>query len=272
MAELPELLVLAEQMDAELRLKAFAEVEVVQEKCLNLPVDQFVEGLLGRHVERVYNRGKWIFLELSRGGHLLLNLGMGADLLHYQSGQPWDAEHRVRFHLEDGSGFTCRFWWFGHTHYVATADLPSHQQTASLGPLALSPGMDSERFGALFQSGRGRVKAVLTDQKRISGIGNVYIQDSLYRARLHPMRPVRDLSEGDIDCLYEATTYTLRFAYEKRGLAYEKDFYGQPGGFAADDFLVGYREGKPCPECGTTVVKIKTGSTASFICPVCQPE
>ncbi len=272
MAELPELMVLAEQMDAELRHKSFAEVEVVQEKCLNLPVSQFTEGLLGRQVQRVYNRGKWIFLELSRGGHLLLNLGMGADLFYYGPGQAWDAGRRVCFHLDDGSGFTCRFWWFGHTHYCDTAALSAHDQTASLGPLALSPEMDRERFGDLFQSGRGRLKAVLTDQKRISGIGNVYIQDPLFRARQHPMRQVRDLTEGDVDRLYEATTYTLRYAYEKGGLAYEKDFYGRPGGFTTDDFLVAYREGKPCPECGATITKIRTGSTASFICPECQPE
>lgn len=272
MAELPELLVLAEQMGMQLAGRSMADVEVVQPKCLNLPVDQFARNLIGHRVMRVYNLGKWLALELSEGGHLLINLGMGADLLYYEAGQPWDDGHRVRFHLDDGSGFTCRFWWFGHAHYCPTDDLSSHTLTASLGPPALSDEMDRERFGAIVGAGRGRVKALITDQKRISGIGNVYVQDVLFRARLHPMRPARDLSEADVDRLYQATTYTLRHAYEKRGLAYEKDFYGRPGGFTADDFLVGYREGKPCPECGTTVIKIKTGSTSSFICPHCQPE
>jgi len=272
MAELPELLVLAEQMGTELAGKTLADVEVVQEKCLNLPPAAFRQNLVGCRIDRVYNRGKWIFLDLSQEGHLLLNLGMGADLLYYGPGQSWDDGHRVRFHFDDGSGFTCRFWWFGHAHYCSTPELAGHEPTASLGPLALSDEMTLEWFSSLFGKGRRRVKAMLTDQKRISGIGNVYIQDILFRARLHPTRPVSGLSEADVARLYHATTGTLREAYEKRGLAYEKDFYGVPGGVTMDDFLVGYREGKPCPECGATVAKIRTGSTASFICPVCQPE
>jgi formamidopyrimidine-DNA glycosylase len=270
-AELPELLVLAQQMDAELAGRRFSEVEVVQEKCLNLPPTQFASELVGRSVERARNHGKWIFLDLSEGAHLLLNLGMGADTLYYRAGESYDPEHRVRFHFEDGSGFTCRFWWFGHTHLVTTGELAQHSPTVSLGPLALSPEMDRQRFATLLDGGRARVKNVLTDQKRISGIGNVYIQDILFRARVHPLLPVAQLDEAGVDRLYQAMVETLQLAYDKRGLAYERDFYGKPGGVTTDDFLVAYREGKPCPVCGTTIEKIKTGATASFICPQCQP-
>lgn len=271
MAELPELMILAEQMGAELAGKRLAQVEIHQEKCLNLPPDEFGAQLVGRSVEGSYNRGKWVCLRLSQGGHLLLNLGMGANIIYYRPDEEWDPQHRVRFHFEDGSGFTCRFWWFGHAHFCTDDGLAQHRQTASLGPLALSPQMDRERFGALFDRGRARVKNVLTDQKRISGIGNVYVQDILFSARLHPLHPVADLPADGAERLYRGMVETLERAYEKRGLAYENDFYGQPGGVTVDDFLVAYREGKPCPACGTTVEKIKTGSTASYVCPACQP-
>ncbi|UCE10766.1 MAG: Fpg/Nei family DNA glycosylase, partial [Candidatus Thorarchaeota archaeon] len=117
---------------------------------------------------------------------------------------------------------------------------------------------------------RGRIKSFLLDQKNLAGIGNVYIQDILFEARLHPDRKIPTLSEKELEGLYHAIGDVLNRSIRLGGLAYEKDFYGLNGRFGADEFLVGYKTGSPCPECGAEIVKIKTGSTSSYICPECQ--
>jgi formamidopyrimidine-DNA glycosylase len=91
----------------------------------------------------------------------------------------------------------------------------------------------------------------------------------LFRARLRPDRKASELSDADIDALYKSILDTLKIAIELGGTP-ERDLYGRPGLLGQDKFLVGYREGLPCPECGTIIEKIKNGSTSSYICPQCQ--
>lgn len=116
-----------------------------------------------------------------------------------------------------------------------------------------------------------RVKQFLLNQENIAGIGNAYIHDILFLARLHPLRTLNTLSEAEIDQLAEAIQAGLRPSLEKNGAFYEVDLHGWNGSFTLDDILIGYKEGKPCPVCGAPITKIKTGSTTSFICPACQP-
>jgi len=141
------------------------------------------------------------------------------------------------------------------------------------GSLGLNPLDDSEFTPDTFEKiliekKRSTIKMVLMNQKNIAGIGNVYIQDILFAAGLHPLRKTADVTASERHVLYAAIRSQLGHALELGGLAFEKDLYGQPGRFM--EFLVGYREGKPCPVCGALVQKIRTGSTASFICPTCQ--
>jgi formamidopyrimidine-DNA glycosylase len=141
--------------------------------------------------------------------------------------------------------------------------------TASLG---LDPLNEEEytydNFTALLVKKKCGIKAFLMDQTKLAGIGNVYVQDILFRSRLHPNRKINNLTEPERAKLFTVIRENLQLATERGGLQYERDLYGQSGRF--NDFLVGYREGQVCPACGTTIVKIKTGSTATYICPQCQ--
>jgi formamidopyrimidine-DNA glycosylase len=137
-----------------------------------------------------------------------------------------------------------------------------------LGPNALD--LSQEEFRGLLKGRRGAIKAFLSDQDRIAGIGNVYIQDPLFKARVHPLRSIQTLSDEEVAALWWAIRETLQASIDAGGAPFELNLYGQKGGWNAS-FLVGYREGKPCPVCGTPVEKIKTGSTSSYICPSCQP-
>ena len=108
------------------------------------------------------------------------------------------------------------------------------------------------------------------NQKNISGIGNMYMHDILFKARLHPQRKISDMSGDEIRLLYASIVDLLNLSREKGAFSYESDFFGQKGGFTMDYFLVGYKENQPCPVCGETIVSIKTGSTSTFVCPACQ--
>ena len=171
--------------------------------------------------------------------------------------------------FRDSSALTIAFSWFGYAHALKAADLGSHKMTASLG---ISP-LDGRkftyaRFAALLDGRKGAIKPVLMDQSVIAGIGNVYIQDVLFKAKLHPARRIPDIAEQERKALFQAIRDNLRAATELGGLAYERDLHGRHGRFK--DFLVGYKEGQPCPECAATIQKVRTGSTAQFICPKCQ--
>jgi len=269
MPELPEIANLAGQMAAELAGKRLTGPEVVQEKCLNVAGAEFRALVEDKTIAAVRARGKWIFVSLHPATTLLLNLGMGGELLYHPAGAALPEKFQARFAFSDGTALTAAFSWFGYVHTVRAADLATHKMTASLG---LSP-LDVQdytyaNFLDRMRGRKGAIKPWLLDQKNIAGIGNVYVQDILFRTRLHPDRKIPELDETERQTLFRVIRENLVQATELGGLVYEKDLYGQPGRFK--DFLVGYREGKPCPVCGTAVEKIRTGSTASYICPMCQ--
>jgi len=269
MPELPEIHHLARQMQRVLRGRRIVGVEVKQPKCLNVTPRRFAQLLGGGTIDRVGSRGKWLFTHLDPGVTFLLSLGMGGDLLLHKPGASLPERYQLKIDFAGGSCLTISFWWFGYAHAVPDAKLAGHKMTADLG---LDPLDRAEftyaRFCALLAGRRGSVKALLMDQRRIAGIGNVYIQDILFHARLHPNRPIPRITDDERASLHRAIREDLVAATRRGGLAFEKDLYNRGGGVKR--FLVGYREGKPCPVCGATIRKIRAGSTASFICPQCQ--
>lgn len=266
MPELPEIHNLAAQMNSQLVGKSISAVEVRQEKCLNLPTEAFEREITGEVIEAVGAHGKWILVRMASGKRLLVNLGMGADLL-YHAGEASTDEFQVRFDL-GGPSLTVRFWWFGHVHLIDAGEIDGHSMTSVLGPDALDSDLTEQEFLALLEGRRGRIKSFLTNQRNLAGIGNVYIQDILYRTGLHPERQIPSIPEEKRRELYQVMRENLEEAVALGGLAYEKDLYGSPG--RLEGFLVGYCEGEDCPECGAVIEKIRVGSTASFICPRCQ--
>jgi formamidopyrimidine-DNA glycosylase len=267
MPELPEMTLLARQMNAELVGKTIAGVEVLQPKCLNVPPETFAAALTGARLLAVTNRGKWLFAETDRGW-LLFNLGMGGEIL-LTSRAALPDKHRLVFDFTDGACLSVNFWWFGYAHYVRPGELADHGMTAGLGPNALD--LSTDDLAALLRGRKGRVKTLLLDQDVMAGIGNSYVHDILFRARLHPLRNAAGLTLGEVNALADAIQEILRKSIAKGGAFYEVDLYGLKGGFTLDDILIGYKEDQPCPTCAAPIEKIKTGSTSSFICPCCQP-
>jgi formamidopyrimidine-DNA glycosylase len=266
MPELPEIASRALEMRASLVGKTITSIEILQPKCLNVPEDDFCAALTSARLLDVSNRGKWIFTETTQGW-LLLNMGMGGEIL-LVTRATLPEKYRLIFDFDDDTCLAVNFWWFGYAHYVPDGNLDKHTMSSKLGPNALD--LDAFDLQAIIQGRRERVKSFLLNQERIAGIGNAYVHDILFLARLHPLRTIDTLSEQEVERLADAIHTGLQPSLDQGGAFYEKNLYGQPGGFTADQILIGYREGKPCPQCGTIIEKIKTGSTSSFICPNCQ--
>jgi formamidopyrimidine-DNA glycosylase len=266
MPELPEIATLAQQLNQRLPGKKIGAVEIVQPKCLNLPEGAFRAALVGARLESASYRGKWILVHADRGW-LLLNLGMGGEVLLVPAGE-LPEKRRLVFAFEDGTCLSVNFWWFGSAHYMQESELEGHPQVGRLGLNAID--VDAGRLKELLRGQRGALKPFLLDQEHIAGIGNAYIHDILFLARLHPLRKIPTLSQAEIEALAAGIQGGLRPSLEKGGAFYEMDTFGKKGGFVMEDIRVGYREGQPCPTCATPIVKIKTGGTASFICPACQ--
>jgi formamidopyrimidine-DNA glycosylase len=174
----------------------------------------------------------------------------------------------IIFDFKDGTALAINFWWFGYAHYIATNQLPEHKMTAGLGPNATD--LDEDGLRTLIKGQRTRLKTFMLDQSKIAGIGNAYIHDILFLAKLHPLRPLVTLSDEEIALLHKAIHAGLQPSIDKGGAFYEVNLHGQKGGFVEEAIIIGYREGQACPVCGSTIQKIKTGSNNSFICPTCQ--
>jgi len=254
-------------MKKELVGKAIRDVEVKQPKSLNVSVRAFKTGLFGARILDVTCHGKWIFVETTKGW-LLINLGMGGEIL-LVTRKTLPGKWRTLFEFTDRTCLALNFWWFGYTHYVPANKLDKHAMTAKLGPNALD--LTARELSAMLEGRRGSVKSFLLDQSRIAGIGNAYVHDILFFAGLHPLRGTHTLAEDEIEALAAAIDKGLRPSTSRGGAFYELNLYGKPGGFKAKHIVIGYKEGKPCPVCRTTIEKIKTGSTSTFICPRCQP-
>ncbi len=270
MPELPEILTIASQMRESVVGETISDILIAQLKCLNVPTEEYALTR-DRRISGVEGRGKWIALSLDGGPLLLISLGMGADIQRFPaSGHPRPpGKWQVKVLFASGSGFTLRFWWFGHFHLVDVRELGRHA-VGQLGPSPLDDAFTSEALGDLLRASRRRIKDIITDQKRIAGIGNAYVHDILFVAGIHPAVPGRGLDEAAVRRLHSAMREVLNRVLSKHGLAYERDFFGEAGGFEQEDFLVGYHEGQPCPRCRAPIEKARIGGQSSYLCPSCQ--
>ncbi|PKO02132.1 MAG: formamidopyrimidine-DNA glycosylase [Chloroflexi bacterium HGW-Chloroflexi-5] len=268
MPELPEITSRAIEMNKELTGKTIQAFEVLQPKCLNVTPDELNQFLNHSVIESVTHHGKWIMAHTTQGW-LLINLGMGGEILLVNRKQ-MPAKYKLVIDFTDQSCLAINFWWFGYVHFCALDGLTNHPMIAKLGPNVLD--LSEEDFTNLIKNQKGKLKAFLLDQSRLAGIGNAYVHDILFIAKLHPNRLIANLSTAEISALFKGIQDGLRPSLAKGGAFYEMNLYGEKGGFQMEDIIIGYRENTPCPQCGAPIQKIKTGSTSSFICSTCQPE
>jgi formamidopyrimidine-DNA glycosylase len=225
----------------------------------------------GRTVERLSRRGKYLVWELTDDAYLLLHLRMTGTLL---LDAPDPTPHtRVQLHLGD------RRLTFVDPRRFGTGELALGPEALDaffatrLGLEPLQPAFTSAHLHALARTSRAPVKAFLLDQKRIAGVGNIYADEALFRARVHPLRPANRLTRAQTAALRDAVIAALEAGIAAKGATIDdfRDPYGVQGTFQ-DQFLVHRREGEPCPVCGGSIRKLRAAGRGTYVCETCQPR
>ncbi len=226
--------------------------------------------LRGRRVEAVRRRGKWIVLDLDDGGRLVFHLGMTGQLTVTDA--PMEDHTHLIFDL-DGAAGRLRFRdvrRFGSATWFPDEVRMQAQFTASrLGPEPF--GLDPAYWRGRLAATSRIVKAVLLDQTVAAGVGNIYADEALFEARLHPTRLAATLDAREADRLRRAVETVLKRAIERRGSSI-RDYVGGSGlrGEMQDEFRVYGRTGEPCPRCGAPIERLRLGGRSSHYCPTCQ--
>ncbi len=267
MPELPEVETIRAQLAARLEGRALERVEIYDPR-LTRPYDPFevAEELEGDRVRSVERRGKYLVVRLESGLVLLAHLRMTGS---FGFGQP--SHERAAIVLDDGARLYYRdVRRFGTWLVLEEAEAMEHV-AARNGPEPLGRGFTADWLGALLSSRRAPLKAVLLDQRVVAGLGNIYADEALWRARLSPLRPAGSLRSDDVRRLQRAIRAALRTGIERQGASL-RDYAAPDGSSGAmqEEFRVYGRDGEPCPRCGTPITKARVGGRGTWFCSRCQ--
>ena len=285
MPELPEVETVRAGLERHVVGRTVADVQVLHPRVVRRDLAGpagFAAAMAGRTVKRAERRGKYLWLALDDEEALLAHLGMSGQLLVGDPDRPLSPHVRARFTFTDG-GPDLRFTdqrTFGHLMLVpfAHADVDDARELpapiAHIAPDPLEAAFDPDDFAARLTRRHTGVKRALLDQSLISGVGNIYADEALWRARLHWARPTETLRRGEVSRLLEAVSEVLSEALRAGGTSFDALYVnvnGESGYF--DRSLQAYgREGEPCGRCGTPIRRDSFMNRSSYSCPHCQPR
>lgn len=272
MPELPEIETLAQEFQERLAGRTILAVSVFQKaRVFKTPGEVLKKGLPGKKIESVSRRGKFLFLNLSRGFSLVFHLGMTGQLL-------WDPADVKRgdphLHLQlafEGSEeklFFRDIRRFGSIYFWDGAKAgPEGVRKLGADPFKLT----ASEFGKIFKPRRGRIKSLLLDQRLMAGLGNIYADESLFRSGLDPRRRPFRVSQLKLEALHRAVCEVLSEAVQCGGSSIDDYVHsdGSRGGFQEHHRVYG-KAGSPCLACGTAIRRVVLAGRSSFFCPKCQ--
>jgi len=252
---------------------------------------RFRERLAGRRIDALARRAKYLLFRLDSGETMIAHLGMSGSFRiengrastpgAFRDERSKDPKHdHVVLHLDNGATITYNDpRRFGFMDLAETVALKTHPRLAGLGEEPLAREFGAARLANLFAGSRAPLKAALLDQRRIAGLGNIYVCEALFRARLAPSRPAAVLSDTGggptraAVALVKAIHEVLEEAIEAGGSTL-RDHRGANGelGYFQHTFAVYDREGAPCPRprCRGTIARSAQGGRSTFYCPICQ--
>jgi formamidopyrimidine-DNA glycosylase len=275
--ELPEVETVRRGLAEHVAGRAVDEVEVLHPRAVRrhaAGAADFAAALRGRVLDVPRRRGKYLWLPAGDDA-LLAHLGMSGQLLVGDPGRPLSTHVRVRLTFRDG-GPDLRFTdqrTFGHLLFSpGGAQLPS--VISHIAPDPLEAAFDRAAFAARLRARHSGIKRALLDQSLISGVGNIYADEALWRARLHWMRAADRLRGPDVSRLLDAVQEVFAEALNVGGTSFDSLYVnvsGQSGYFERSLAVYG-RAGQPCPRCGAPVRRDAFMNRSSFSCPVCQPR
>lgn len=282
---MPEVETIRRQLEPDLVGRRLEQVEVL-DHYFSKPVaaDRFERSATGREVADVGRRGKYLLIEFTDGETMVVHLRMTGNLVLVDpegNTGPGDARiyrpdddvrHlKARFLLDDGGEL--RFTdprRFGRGFIAGPGELDAYF-AERLGPEPLSPDFTLEAFGAACEGRSAPLKSFLLDQRRVAGIGNIYADEALHRAGLHPLSPAGSMKTDHRAALRDGIVAALERGLDLGGASIDdyRDAKGQAGQMQ-DEFLVHRREGLPCPRCGDPITRIVVGGRSTYFCGSCQ--
>ena len=270
MPELPEVETIVRELCPHVVGLGIADAHVDWPRIIARPAEdvaRFAAGVRGRRIARLWRRGKFVLMDLDDGQHVLIHLRMSGRLMLAPHGS---SRHlRVRFGLTDGSAlyFYCQRK-FGRVWLVD--DVSS--VVGELGPEPLSEAFTPEVFAILLGKRRSMLKPLLLNQHFVAGLGNIYVDESLFLAGLHPQRHADTLTAAEVARLHCAIQHVLRQALQHHGTTFDGVFVRPQGekGRQQEGLRVYGQAGEPCERCGVPIERIVVGGRGTHICPQCQ--
>jgi formamidopyrimidine-DNA glycosylase len=235
----------------------------------------FAARLAGRRVDGARRRGKYLWLPLDSGDAVLVHLGMSGQLLLRAAREPDETHLRVRLTFTDGDPelrFVDQRTFGGMAFAPDGAELPAIISHIALDPL--DPAFDDAALVAAMRGRRTGIKRALLDQSLVSGVGNIYADEALWRARLHFARPTETLPRPRSAALLDAVRQVLREALGQGGTSFDSLYVNVNGesGYFDRSLNVYGRAGEPCPRCGAPIRRDPFMNRSSYTCPRCQPR
>ena len=270
MPELPEVETIVRGLSPTLPGKTIEHLQVLHPDILREPPEDFSTRLKGRTFESLHRRGKNIVAHLTEGVVLVVNLGMTGRLLLARD-ETMTTHPAVRFTLSAGPLLVYDdVRRFGAVEAIDEAEWAIRDRR--LGPEPLSSSFTARRLHADLSRSISPIRSWLLDQRRVAGVGNIYANEALHLAGIHPQRSARSTTEGEARRLHRAVRRTLRRAVDNRGTTLRdyRDASGSPGDNAAYLRVYG-RDFEPCLRCSTRICRLVFGNRTAFYCPSCQP-
>jgi formamidopyrimidine-DNA glycosylase len=287
MPELPEVETVVRQLEPEVEGHEIERLEVLDPRWSRpVPPEQLGADVSGSTIEQLGRRGKYMLMGLDGARTLVMHLRMTGNLILregeevidpsegrrlYESERSTEERHlRARFVLDDG-----RELWFTDPRRFGEAFLIDddriEERFAKLGVEPFSPEFTPQALGAMAAGRTAPLKSFLLDQSRIAGVGNIYADEALFRAGLHPLSPAGSMKPEHLEALRDAVVAALEAGIDAGGSSIDdyRDARGEKGSMQ-NEFLVHTREGEECVRCEGTIVRIVVGGRSTYFCPACQ--
>jgi formamidopyrimidine-DNA glycosylase len=287
MPELPEVETVCRQLEPELEGRRVESLEVLDARwCRPAPPPELEAAVSGRTIERLGRRGKYLLLGLDGGRTLVMHLRMTGNLVLVEGTEKLDPSEgmrlyegerstserhlRARFVLDDGR----EVWFtdprrFGEAFLIDDAGLEARFERLGIEPLSAE--FTPEALAEIAAGRTAPLKSFLLDQKGIAGVGNIYADEALFRARLHPLSPAGSMRPEHLEALRDAVVAALEAGIDGGGASIDdyRDGRGEKGTMQ-DEFLVHTRVGEACPRGDGTIERIVVSGRSTYFCPACQ--
>lgn len=273
MPELPEVETIRRTLQNLVVGKTIDNVQVHWPKIVKKPVEveQFKDALIGETITDVNRRGKFLIINLNTYA-LVSHLRMEGKYGLFNSDEPYDKHTHVIFHFTDGTELRYRdVRKFGTMHLFLNGEENNDLPLSQLGPEPFSSSFTNQYLQGKLKKTERKIKPVLLDQTIVTGLGNIYVDEALFRAKIHPERKANTLNSDELINLHQEIIATLSEAVEKGGSTIRSyvNSQGEIGMFQLQLLAYG-RKGEECKRCGTPIEKIVTAGRGTHFCPNCQ--